>query len=145
MSKQDANIQDSYLVYPGIVPSSWGVCHLRLIVKEHGTLLIASEIRHNPGPSVTNAIEGIWTTIVKNYPQAVFGSNPLLVEHYNDEAVYGESGLGERLALVRMQRGQMIWCHTNPAEITALTGCTLEELEIPLDRLIIQKVPGDLS
>jgi hypothetical protein len=145
MSKPDASIQDSYLVYPGIVPSSWGVCHLRMIVKEQGTLLIASEIRHNPGPSVTNAIEGIWSTILKTYPESILGNNPLLVEHYNDEAVYGESGLGERLALVRMQKGQTAWCHTSPAEIAVLTGCVLGDLEIPLNRLIIQKVPGEPS
>jgi hypothetical protein len=145
MSKPDASIQDSYLVYPGIVPSSWGVCHLRMIVKEQGTLLITSEIRHNPGPSVTNAIEGIWSTILKKYPESILGNNPLLVEHYNDEAVYGEPGLGERLALVRMQKGQTAWCHTNPAEIAVLTGCVLDDLEIPLNRLIIQKVPGEPS
>jgi hypothetical protein len=145
MSKPDASIVDSYLVYPGIVPSSWGVCHLRMIVKDQGTLLIASEIRHNPGPSVTNAIEGIWTTIMKNSPDGVLGENPLLVEHYNDEAVYGEVGLGERLALVRMQKGQTDWRHTSPAEVAALAGCAPEDLAIPLDRLIIHKASGGLS
>lgn len=145
MSKPDASIHDSYLVYPGIVPLSWGVCHLRMIVKDQGTLLIASEIRHNPGPSVTNAIEGIWTTIMEASPEGVLGQNPLLVEHYNDEAVYGETGLVERLALVRMQSGQTGWRHTSPAEIAALAGCAPEDLVIPLDRLIIYKDPGGLS
>lgn len=145
MSNPAASIQDSYLVYPGIVPSTWGVCHLRLIVKEQGTLMIASEIRYNPGPSVTNAIEGIWTTVLKKYSESVLASNLLLVEHYNDEAVYGESGLGERLALARIQRGQTIWRHTNLEELAELTGCSPGDLEIPLDRLIIQTKPGELS
>lgn len=145
MSKPGASTQDSYLVYPGLVPLSWGVCHLRVIVKDLGTLLVASEIRHNPGPSVTNAIEGIWTTILKKYPDGALGDNPLLVEHYNDEAVYGESGLGERLALVRLQKGRTSWRHTTPAEISALVGCALEDLTIPLDRLVIQVEQGGPS
>jgi hypothetical protein len=116
-----------------------------MIVKEQGTLLITSEIRYNPGPSVTNAIEGIWTTILESTPDGVLGKNPLLVAHYNDEAVYGETGLGERLILVRMQKGKTDWRHTRSAEIAAMAGCAPEDLAIPLDRLIIHKDPGGFS
>lgn len=142
MSKPGASIQDSYLVYPGFVPRSWGVCHLRVILKEQGALLMASEIRYNPGPSVTNAIEGVWAAIQKKFPDGSLGENPLLVEHYNDEAVYGEAGLGERLALVRVQKGRTAWRHTTPGEIAALVGCSPEDLSIPLSQLILRRPHG---
>jgi hypothetical protein len=138
MSKPVVKIQDSYLVYPGFVPQSWGVCHLRLIVNDFHTLLMTSEVRHNPGPSVTNAIEGIWSTILQTYPPGVLGDNPLLVEHYNDEAVYGETGLGERLTLVTLQKGQTLWRHVTSSEIAGLVKCEPDDLSVPLDRLIIR-------
>lgn len=138
MLKPVVKIQDRYLVYPGFVPQSWGICHLRSIVNDFGTLLVASELRHNPGPSVTNAIEGIWATILQTYTPGVLGDNPLLVVHYNDEAVYGETGLGERLALVRLQKGQALWRHVTSSEIAALVECEPDDLSIPLDRLIIR-------
>lgn len=142
MSKPDDSIQDSYLVYPGFVPRSWGVCHLRMVRRKQGALFVVSEIRHNTGPSVTNAIEGIWATIQKRYPDEALGKNPVLVEHYNDEAVYGESGLGERLAFVRVEKGRTNWRHTTPGEIVALVGCSLEDLSIPLSRLILRRAHG---
>ncbi len=145
MSKPVASVQDSYLVYPGFVPQTWGVCHLRVIAKGQGTLLVASEIRHNPGPSVTNAIEGIWSSILEKYSDEALGANPLLVEHYNDEAVYGEKGLGERLAMVRLQKGRTDWRHTTRSEIAALVGCSPEDLSIPLERLVIRVDQGEPS
>lgn len=137
MSKAGDRVRDRYLHYPGFAPDSWGICHLRLIPRPGGALLIASEIRHNPGPSVTNAIEGIWATIREQAPATVLGPRPLLVEHYNDRAVYGEPQQGERLALVRIGPGRTIWTRVSPEEIVALSGCAPEDLVIPLDRLIL--------
>lgn len=143
MSKPDASIQDSYLVYPGFIPQSWGICHVRLVCTGQGSLVVASEIRYNPGPSVTNAIEGIWCAILKRYPAGILGDSPLFVEHYNDEAVYGEAGLGERLAMVRLGKGSAAWRHTTPAEIAALVGCAPQDLSIPFERLVILGKQGE--
>ena len=138
MSKPGDSVQDSYLVYPGFTPQSWGVCHLRIIPKPPGALLVASEIRHNPGPSVTNAIEGIWSAILKKYPIETLGESPLLVEHYHNQAVYGETGQGERWVLVNVQKGKTSWHHTSLEEIVALTGCSPGDLDIPLEQLVLK-------
>jgi len=140
MSKADARVRDRYLHYPGFTPESWGICHLRLIPSPGGALLIASEIRHNPGPSVTNAIEGIWAAIREQISETVLGPRPLLVEHYNDRAVYGEPQLGERLALVGFEAGKTTWRRVLPREIVALSGCAPEDVVVPLERLILTSI-----
>jgi hypothetical protein len=139
MSKADAEFQDGYLVYPGLAPQAWGICHLRLITRREGALVIVSEIRHNPGPSITNAIQGVWSEIRKRFPAETLGPRPLLVEHYNDLAVYGESGMGERLALVDLDSGGIGWRHLGREELAALSGCAPALLAIPLERLILKR------
>lgn len=138
MSKADADYQDGYLVYPGLAPQAWGICHLRLIPRQGGALFIVSEIRDNPGPSITNAIQGVWSEIRKRFPAETIGPRPLLVEHYNDLAVYGETGMGERLALVDLDGG-IGWRHLGREELATLAGCAPALLAIPLDRLILKR------
>lgn len=134
MSRQGARIRDGYLVFLGFVPGIWGVCHLRIVQGRKKTLYLASEIRHNPGPSVTNAIQGIWRAIQEEYR---LPEDALLVEHYSDTAVYGEKWLGNRLATVRIQCGYPSWQHITEEDLAKEVGCSVADLAIPYDRLVL--------
>lgn len=134
MSAQDVKTRDRYLVFPGFVPGSWGVCHLRIVRGQRKTLYIASEIRHNPGPSITNAIHGIWRTVQGEHCAS---NNAVLVEHYSDAAVYGDKWPGNRLAIVTIRKGRPSWQHITSKALATAVGCSVANLVVPHDRLVI--------
>ena len=131
-----AIVKDVYLSYQGLAPGSTGLCHLRVIRGELRTAFLVSEVRHNPGPSVTNAIEGIWSAVLASFPQAEWLPDPLLVEHFNDAAVYGTAGREERYAIAYLLPGTTAWKHVTAAEVAILIGCAEEDLHPELKLLI---------
>jgi len=136
----DARIRDGYLVFPGFLPGSWGVCHLRIVRGERKTLYLASEIRHNPGPSITNAIQGVWRAIQERYCPS---DHAVLVEHYSDAAVYGDEWLGSRLAKVRIQDGCPFWQHITGEALATEAGCSVADFTVPHDRLVMPVQAGN--
>lgn len=134
MFRQDASFRDGYLVFLGFVPGSWGVCHLRIVEGRKKTLYLASEIRHNPGPSVTNAAQGIWRAIQEDY---CIPEDALLVEHYSNRVVYGDEWLGNRFATVLVQGIYPSWQHITEEALAREVGCSVADLNVPCDRLVL--------
>jgi hypothetical protein len=130
-------LKDGYLGYEGLAPLAMGFCHLRIVRGTLRTVFLVSEVRHNPGPSVTNAIEGIWSTISTTFLRAFHVADPLLVEHYNDEAVYGESGRPPRFAIAFLSPGRTAWKHVSIKELAALAGCPVSVLSPALKLLVL--------
>lgn len=134
MSVRGVEIEDGYLVFPGFLPGTWGVCHLRIVRGRKRSLCLVSEIRHNPGPSVTNAIQGIWRRIQE---EDCIPKDALLVEHYSDEAVYEDGLLENRFAVVRTQGGHPFWKHITEDGLARMVGCSTPDLAVPLERLVL--------
>jgi len=137
MSRPDADFQDGFLVYGGKMPGSIGICHLRVIAGSWRTVFLASELTHNPGPSVTNAIEGVWWAILTEFPHQA-KQHPLLIEHYNDRAIYGIPEGGDRYAEARVRPGGSVeWYHRSPETIVKTAGIPSASLIIPVDTLTL--------
>ena len=103
-----------------------GVCRVRLFSHAEMpslSVLIATELPDNPGPSVTNAIAGIAAQACARF--ALDPRYVAFVEHYDDED-------GERFAIVRfdlndtprLNRPQ--WSHTTRSDVEALIGQPLK-------------------
>lgn len=136
MSRIDHKTESGFLVYEGFMPGAIGVCHLRIIPGIRKTVFLASELSNNPGPSVTNAIKGIWWQVKNEFPRQA-KDNPLIIEHYNDQAIYGEIGGGNRYAEARITPEGVQWYHRTPDEIVDLSGIAKTDLIVKTSTLIV--------
>lgn len=139
MSKLDSENRSGFLVYRGNLPGSIGICHLRVLQGDNRLLFLASEMTHNPGPSITNAIEHIWEAIQQEFSSQIkWDKSPMLVEHYSDEAVYGDPSGGDRYAEAFITPGRVIWQARTKLEISLLAGVPVEALKIPVATLTLK-------
>jgi len=140
MFRLDSNHRSGFLVYQGNLPGSIGICHLRIIRGRERLLFLVSELTHNPGPSVTNAIEHIWEAILREFSSLLgeWETPPMLVEHYSDEAVYGDPSGGHRYAEAFVEPHHIIWEARTPLEISLLAGVPVIDLEIPVNVLTLK-------
>jgi hypothetical protein len=70
--------------------TSKSICHLRVLQSKKDTIVIATELHTNPGPSVTNTAEIIAQSAVK-----IFHVDPTktrFIEHYGQESYEYEEG-----------------------------------------------------
>ncbi len=61
------------------------VCRLRVYESWAGTILLASELADNPGPSITNSAEALATALAERY--RLDAGHAVFIEHY-DQASY---------------------------------------------------------
>jgi hypothetical protein len=120
--------------YPGLWPAQECWCRLR-VYRQPGMarlLMVATEAADNPGASITNAAEGLWTRAWEEFMPQQQGP-PLAVEHYPPNSVRGatvdlvEFGIvvapgpgrarGTRAAL-----GQVRWSRFSPALLNRMVG-----------------------
>lgn len=140
MSRLDSDNRSGFLVYQGNLPGSIGICHLRILRGDNRLLFLVSELTHNPGPSVTNAIEHIWEAIQQEFASQLgeWDRPPMLVEHYSDEAVYGDASGGNRYAEAFVEPHHVVWQSRTPLEISLLAGIPVDDLEVPVNVLTLK-------
>jgi hypothetical protein len=136
MSRIDNKTESGFLVYEGFMPGAIGVCHLRIIPGTRRTVFLASELSNNPGPSVTNAIKGIWWQIQSEFlVQAK--DNPFIIEHYNDQAIYGLVGGSNRYAEALITQKGVQWYPRTADEIVDLAGVSKKDLIVKTSTLVV--------
>ncbi len=136
MSRTDNETESGFLVYEGFMPGAIGVCHLRVIPGTKRTVFLASELSNNPGPSVTNAIKGIWLQIQNKFP-GLSKDKPLVIEHYNDQAIYGLVGGGNRYAEAQITQENIQWYPRTVDEIVDLAGISKKDLIVKTSTLVV--------
>ena len=97
--------------------------------------IIATELKDNPGMSITNAIETVMSQAVLR-----FGFNPnevILIEHYNDNDVYGSQEELDRFDRIKMQWNNRFECYENPGWFHVGSGEFNKLLEL-LDNLKVE-------
>lgn len=136
MSRSGNKTESGFLVYEGFMPGAIGVCHLRVISGTRRTVFLVSELSNNPGPSVTNAIKGIWWQAQHKFLKQS-KDNPLIIEHYNDQAIYGMIGRGDRYAEARIIQEDVQWHHRTPGSIAIMAGISQKDLIVKTSTLAV--------
>lgn len=136
MSRINHKTESGFLVYEGFMPGAIGVCHLRIIPGTRRIVFLVSELSNNPGPSVTNAIKGIWWQIKCEFPTQA-KDNPLIIEHYNDQAIYGLAGGGNRYAEARITQEGVQWYPRTSDTIADMAGISKMDLIVKTSILIV--------
>ena len=132
LNREDNPTRNGFLVYEGFSPGTVGICHLRAIPGKKKTVLLASELTNNPGPSITNSAGAIWYFIfARDLSQGIFPEWALLVEHYNDRAILGLVEGSDRYAIVHIGPEKNVhWSHQSPEKIAELAGISATDLEV---------------
>jgi len=144
-NREDNPAKNGFLIYEGLSPGAFGVCHLRVIFGEKKIVLLASELTHNPGPSIANSAGAIWYFIfARDLSQGVVPEWALLVEHYNDRAILGLAEGGDRYNIVHIgPENNVHRSHQSPEKIVKLAGISATDLEV--DESILCVNPDDLE
>ena len=138
MSKSTIRSEAGFLAYEGFMPGSIGVCHLRIIYGSKRVVFLVSELSNNPGPSVTGAIKGIWKQIQKQFP-LLAKEAPLLIEHYNDTAIYGDpEGINRYAEAEITNNGVIHWHHKTIDEIAESADINKKDLIVKTSILTVK-------
>lgn len=109
--------------------------HVRVVFNtDMPTIVVMSELKHNPGPSITNsvraAVESIRDFLSKN--SLVDGEPMLWVEHYCPKAVYNDPKDKDTYDLVSIDTPTVAWKHCQGGidDLAALSGHDRENFVI---------------
>ena len=145
-NKGDKPTQNGFLVYQGLSPGSFGVCHFRIIPGKKKTVFLASELANNPGPSVPNSAWSIWCSIfARDLSKGSFPDEwALLVEHCNDRVILGLAEGNDRYDIVYIgPENNVRRSEQPPEEIIELAGISATDLIV--DESILCVNPDDLE
>lgn len=80
-------------------------CALKTLTHGGKTIFVATELKDNPGPSITNGSAELWRKVSDTLGSGRF------IEHYDDKISYGDPGSGKksRYAEVIIEEGQPTW------------------------------------
>jgi hypothetical protein len=117
--------------YPGLWAEQVCWCRLR-VYRQPGMarlLMVATERADNPGASITNAAEGLWSRAWAEF-MPDHGKPPLAFEHYGAESYPGGRPEGETVDLVefreemasRTEVAGVRWTAFSPALLNRMVG-----------------------
>ncbi len=118
-------ISDKIYRYPCMGSRNDGLCRLRIFNNKAGKIVaLITEIDENPSASITNSIESIVESLIKNYEVP---SNTIFIEHYEMGGVSREV-----FELVTFDgENRPIWESLKRSKVSELVDCSMKEFETP--------------
>lgn len=132
-------IKDFYLLIHTPYPTPTA-CHIRFIRPSTcSPMVVISEIKNNPGASVTNAMEFIMQALKATLPEKGIAVKEVdattWIEHYNDAVVYGDEACDRFASAIREHKGLKFFS-LNMGDISKSLRLPFEIFTPPEERLI---------